>query len=816
MPVQEVRLPRNIEDEMRQSYINYAMSVIVGRALPDVRDGLKPVHRRVLYVMNELSLSWNRPYKKSARVVGDVIGKYHPHGDAAAYDTIVRMAQDFSMRYPLVDGQGNFGSVDGDAPAAMRYTEVRMSRIAQEMLADIEKNTVDFMPNYDGSLEEPLVLPTRIPNLLINGSSGIAVGMATNIPPHNLREVVDGLVLLLEKPETSVDTLMLIIKGPDFPTAGIICGRKGIEDAYRTGKGLIQLQGRNVIEPLKGGRESIILTELPYQVNKARLIERIAELVREKKIDGITDIRDESDREGMRVVIELRRDEPASVVLNHLYKHTNLQTTFGIIMLALVNNQPQILNLKGLMNHFIEFRKEVVIRRTRFDLEKARERAHLLEGLKIALDHLDAVIELIRRAESPAQAREGLKETFSLSEAQAQGILEMRLQRLTGLERDKILEDLRATHELMEELKGILESEERVREIIKAELLELKQEYGDVRLTEIKADEAVEMVSEDLIAEEAVILPITRSGYIKRTPVSLYRSQRRGGKGSRAIDMKEEDFVFRMVRASTHDYLLFFTNIGKVHCLKAYEVPEANRQARGRPLVNLLELQEGEELTAVVNVPAFLEDKYLLMVTRRGIIKRSSLSAYGNTRAGGVIAINLDPGDALVDVKPSEGDSTILLATREGKAIQFSEEEVRNIGRVGRGVIGIDLREGDEVVSAEILPNVKEDEPILLTVCEKGYGKRTRLSEYRTQSRRGMGLTNIKITKKNGKVVVTRQVHEGEEMILVTSEGKGIRLKVDEVPIIGRYTQGFKLIDLENDDRVVSITLVEQEEEPKT
>ncbi|MBI2875652.1 MAG: DNA gyrase subunit A, partial [Candidatus Tectomicrobia bacterium] len=719
-----------------------------------------------------------------------------------------------SMRYPLVDGQGNFGSVDGDAPAAMRYTEVRMDRIAQEMLEDIEKNTVDFMPNYDGSLEEPMVLPTRIPNLLVNGSSGIAVGMATNIPPHNLREVVDGLVLLLERPETPVDILMKVIKGPDFPTAGIICGRKGIEDAYRNGRGLVQIQGQTTIEPLKGGRESIIITELPYQVNKARLIERIAELVREKKIDGITDIRDESDREGMRVVIELRRDEQANVVLNHLYKHTNLQTTFGIIMLALVDNQPQILNLKGLLNHFIEFRKEVIIRRTQFELAKAQERAHLLEGLKIALDHLDAVIELIRRAESPARAKEELQRAFSLSEAQSQGILEMRLQRLTGLERDKILEDLRATLALVEELKGILESEERVKEIIRKELFELKEEYGDERLTEIRAEEAVEMVSEDLIAEEAVVITITRSGYIKRTPLSLYRSQRRGGKGARAIDMKEEDIVFRMVRASTHDYLLFFTHIGKVHCMKAYEIPEASRQARGKSLANLLELQEGEEVTAILNVPSFSEDKYLLMVTRKGIIKRSPLSAYGNMRAGGVIAINLDLGDSLVDVKPSEGNGTILLATLQGKAIRFPEEEVRNIGRVGRGVIGIDLRKADEVVSAEILGD-GEEEFTLLTVCERGCGKRTRLSEYRAQSRGGMGLINIKVTEKNGKVVAARRVSEEEGIILVTSEGKSIRLKVDEVPIIGRNTQGFKLIGLDEGDRVVSVTLVGQEEEPR-
>lgn len=804
MSALESRVPINIEDEMRQSYINYAMSVIVGRALPDIRDGLKPVHRRVLYAMNELNLAWNRPYKKSARVVGDVIGKYHPHGDTAVYDAIVRMAQDFSMRNPLVDGQGNFGSVDGDAAAAMRYTEVRMTRFTQELLADIEKGTVDFVPNYDGSLEEPLVLPARVPNLLVNGSSGIAVGMATNIPPHNLGEVIDGLILLLEKPEASLYELVECVKGPDFPTKGYICGYRGIIDAYRTGRGSIQMRARSTVEQSpKGGKQSIIINQLPYQVNKARLIEKIAELVKDKKIEGITDIRDESDRQGMRIVIELRRDESDSVILNKLFKHTQLQCSFGVILLALVDGRPQVLGLKKVLHHFIEFRKEVILRRTRFDLEKAREKVHLLEGLKIALDNLEAIIELIRRAESPPKAKEDLMSAFSLSAVQAQGILEMRLQRLTGLEREKILEDLRETVELVRELEGILGSEEQVKEIIKEELLTLKNEYSNKRLTEILPEE-IEMASEDLIAEEDMIVTVTHSGYIKRTPVYLYRSQHRGGKGLKTIHMREKDFVRTLFMASTHDYILFFTNIGKVHWLKVYGVPEAGRLARGKPLVNLLTLQEIEKVTAILNVREFSEDQYLLMATRKGVVKRSSLAAFGNPRSLGIIAINLDPEDELVDVKRSEGQGTVLLATREGQAIRFHEEEVRSIGRSGRGVATVVLEKGDQVVSAE-LPSESSS---ILTVCEKGYGKRTKVSEYSIQGRRGKGRINIRITQKNGKVVSAHEVQEENELIIITSEGKSIRLKVSEIPEIGRITQGVRLIDLSDGDKVVATALV--------
>jgi DNA gyrase subunit A len=796
----------NIEDEMKQAYINYAMSVIVGRALPDVRDGLKPVHRRVLYAMNELALGWNRPYKKSARVVGDVIGKYHPHGDAAAYDSIVRMAQDFSMRYPLIDGQGNFGSVDGDPPAAMRYTEVRMSRIAQEMLMDIDKNTVDFISNYDESLMEPVVLPTRIPNLLINGSSGIAVGMATNIPPHNIKEIIDGLIYLLERPEATINELMAIIKGPDFPTAGIIYGQEGIIEAYTTGRGIIQLRAKATIEStVKGGKESIIISELPYQINKAKLVERIAELMREKKIEGIADVRDESDREGMRIVVELKRDETAEVILNQLYKHTNMQTAYGIIFLALSNNQPKVMNLKELLGHFLEFRKEVVIRRAKFDLQKAEDKAHILMGLKIALDNLDAVIAFIKASHSAKEAKETLKNNFSFTDAQVQAILDMRLQRLTSLEREKVKEDLENTQKLMEELRTLLESEEKIKEVIKGELKEIKEKYGDDRLTEI-VSETIETTQEDLIVEENMAVTITHSGYIKRTPLRLYRSQKRGGKGIRAIDMKEADFVEEIFVASTHDHLLFFTSSGKVHRLKVYELPLTGRSARGKSLSNLLSLEEGEFVTAMFSTKDFIGDNNLIMATKNGILKKTPLNLYTCNRTGGIIAIKLDEGDQLIAVRLCQPQKTVFLATRLGKAIRFYENSVREVGRAARGVRGVKLDRGDYIVGMEITDG-KED---ILTVTENGFGKRTKLQMYRIQGRGGRGIVNIKITPKNGPVVGIRQVDDQNELLVITSVGKSIRLPANGIPSVGRNTQGVKLIDLEAKDKVVGLTKVEQ------
>jgi len=794
----------NIEDEMKQAYINYAMSVIVGRALPDVRDGLKPVHRRVLYAMNELGLNWNRPYKKSARVVGDVIGKYHPHGDAAAYDSIVRMAQDFSMRYPLIDGQGNFGSVDGDPPAAMRYTEVRMSRIAQEMLVDIDKDTVDFVPNYDESLTEPVILPTRIPNLLINGSSGIAVGMATNIPPHNLREVVDGLIYLLEHPEATIPDLMKIIKGPDFPTGGIIYGKEGLVEAYTTGKGIIQLRAKATVERTKGGKESIIISELPYQINKAKLVEKIAELMKEKKIEGIADVRDESDREGMRIVIELRRDEIADVILNQLYAHTSMQSTYGIIFLALINNQPKIMNLKELLGYFLEFRREVVIRRANHDLQKARDKAHVLWGLKLAQENLDPVIEIIRRSHNAEEAKTRLRDRFSFTDKQVQAILDMRLQRLTNLERERLLRELEDTERLVAELESLLKDENRIKEVIKKELLEIKESYGDDRLTQIVAD-TVETTEEDLIIEEDMAVTITNSGYIKRTPLRHYRSQRRGGKGIRALDMKEEDFVEEIVVASTHDFLLFFTSKGKVHRLKVHELPLAGRTARGRSLSNLLSLEEGEYVTAMFSTKDFIGDNNLMMVTKKGILKKTPLHQYTYNRAGGIIAIRLDEDDQLIAVRLCPPHRSLLLATRLGKAIRISEGTVREVGRAARGVRGIRLEPGDYVVGMEIIAGNEE----VLTVTEGGYGKRTKIDHYREQNRGGSGIINIKITEKNGPVVGIRLVEEQDELIVITYAGKSIRLSTRAIPSVGRNTQGVKLIDLDPQDKVVGLTKIE-------
>ncbi|MDH4100637.1 MAG: DNA gyrase subunit A [Nitrospirota bacterium] len=798
----------NIEDEMKTSYLDYAMSVIIGRALPDVRDGLKPVHRRVLYAMHELGLTYNKAYKKSARIVGDVIGKYHPHGDSAVYDTLVRMVQDFSLRYPLVDGQGNFGSVDGDSAAAMRYTEARMAKITNELLADIEKETVDLGPNYDESLTEPLVLPTRIPNLLVNGSAGIAVGMATNIPPHNLNEIVDALILMIDNPDVTNHELMGIVKGPDFPTAGIIYGTRGIQDAYETGRGLITVRARTEIETMKGDREAIIVTELPYQVNKARLIEKIAELVRDKKITGISDLRDESDREGMRMVLELKRGEIASIILNQLYKQTAMQSTFGVNMLALVNNQPRVLNLRNTLYYFIEHRRDVVTRRTRYELRKAEERAHILEGLKIALDNLDAVIKLIRESAGPDEARQGLMESFGLSKIQAQAILDMRLQRLTGLERDKILEEFQEILKLIDYLKSVLASEELMMKIIKEELVTVKDTYGDERRTEITADEG-EISIEDLIADEEMVVTISHGGYIKRNPVNIYRAQRRGGKGKIGMETKEDDFVEHLFIASTHSYLMFFTDMGRCYWLKVYQVPEAGRASRGRAIANLLQIQTDEKITTVLPVREFVEGQSILMATAQGIVKKSALMEYSNCRSKGIIAINLDEGDHLISVALTDGNQEVFLATRNGNSIRFSEKDVREIGRVGRGVIGIRLRESDQVVGMEIVT----DESAILTVSEKGMGKRTDLAEYRAQSRGGMGVKTIKITPKSGPLVGMAQISDEDEIMLITSNGKVIRVKIREIRVQSRATQGVRLFDVGEGDKIIGMAKVAEQEE---
>jgi DNA gyrase subunit A len=793
--------PTDIHEEMRRSYLDYAMSVIIGRALPDARDGLKPVHRRVLYAMHEMGLSYNRPYRKSARVVGDVLGKYHPHGDAAVYDTIVRLVQDFSMRYPLIDGQGNFGSVDGDAPAAMRYTEVRLARLAQEMLRDIEKETVDFAPNYDGSTQEPTLLPTVLPNLLVNGSSGIAVGMATNIPPHNLGEVVDATILQLEDPEVSTDRLMEVLPGPDFPTAGYIHGRQGILDAYRTGRGLIQMRAKAVVEKGRGGRESIVVTELPYQVNKAKLVERIAELIRDRKLEGVADLRDESDREGMRVVLDLKKDEPALPILNSLYKHTAMQSTFGVIMLALVGNQPRILTLKETLSSFIEHRKVVVIRRTQYDLRQAEARAHVLEGYRIALDHLDAVIALIRRSRSVEEARTGLMGQFGMSEIQAQAVLDLRLQRLTQLERQKIQDEYQETIQLIARLQAILGNEALVRQIIKDELTALKEEYGDPRRTQI-LEETAEISFEDMLADEEMVVTISHGGYIKRSPLAVYRAQRRGGKGMAGMATKEEDYVEHLFVATTHSYILLFTSLGRVHWLKVHEVPQLGRAAKGKALVNFLQVQPGEIVTAMIPIRQFEVDKYLLMATRRGVVKKTELAAYANPRAGGIIGLTLDEADALIGVRLTAGQDEVFLATRQGMAIRFNEEEVRPIGRAGRGVIGIDLEEGDEVVAVEVVRPGSS----ILTVNERGYGKRTALEEYRLQGRGGKGIINVRVTDKNGPVVGVLQVQEQDQVMMISQEGKVNRFRVREISVIGRATQGVRLQGLEADDRVAAVT----------
>jgi len=802
-------VPVNIEDEMRKSYMDYAMSVIIGRALPDVRDGLKPVQRRILYAMEDMGLQWNKQYKKSARLVGDVIGKYHPHGDSAVYEAIVRMAQDFSLRNPLVDGQGNFGSMDGDPPAAMRYTEIKMARVASEMLADIDKETVNFTGNYDNSLQEPVILPSRVPNLLINGSAGIAVGMATNIPPHNLGEVVDALVALIDNPDISISELMKFLPGPDFPTGGFVHGKEGLKDAYENGRGSIQLRARSYIEKRKkGDREDIIISEIPFQVNKARLIERIAELVQEKKIEGIADVRDESDRDGLRIVIELKKDGIGSVILNQLYKLTPMQTSFGIILLAIVDNQPQILSLKEILEHFIAFRKEIITRRTQFDLRKAEERAHILEGLKIAIDHLDAIIKLIRSSQSPAEAKERLMQEFQLSDVQAQAILDMRLQRLTALERDKINEEYLETIKLMEKLRHILENERLVLEIIVEELKALKEKFGDARRTEL-IEKTEEIRLEDLIVEEQMVVTVSNTGYIKRNAISLYRTQGRGGKGVTGMTTKEEDFVETLFVASTHDYVLIFTNRGKVYWLKVYEIPEAGRAARGKAIVNLVKLSPGESPAAILPVSGFEEGNYVVMATQKGVVKKTDLSAYSHPRADGIIATVIEPGDSLIGAKLTDGNKEIFLGTKKGLAIRFNEQDVRPTGRVSHGVRGMSLEDDDEVVGMEVLSGAAT----ILTITEHGYGKRTQSSEYRIQGRRGKGIITIKTSERNGAVVGMKQVTNEDNLMIITSTGKIIRIAVAKISVIGRNTQGVRLINIEKDEKVVGVARLAEKEE---
>ena len=801
----------NIEDEMRRSYLDYAMSVIVGRALPDVRDGLKPVHRRILFAMNELSNTHDKPYKKSARIVGDVIGKYHPHGDVAVYDSIVRMAQDFSMRYPLVDGQGNFGSVDGDSAAAMRYTEIRMSRLAEELLEDIDRETVEFGPNYDDSMVEPLVLPAKYPNLLVNGSGGIAVGMATNIPPHNLREIIEGTIDLINRPDITIPELMAHIPGPDFPTAGFIHGKEGIAQAYITGRGIIQMRARTVIEKKKGEREAIIVTELPYQVNKARLIEKIAELVRDKKIEGIADLRDESDREGMRIVIELKKDEIAGAIINQLYKYTSMQDSFGIINLSIVDGQPRILTLKETLQCFVKHRKEVVTRRTIFDLKKAEARAHILEGLKIALENLDEVITIVKEASSPKDAQGKLIARFRFTEVQAQAILDMKLQRLTGLERDKIMDEHRETLKTIEGLKEILGSERLLLNIIVDELREIKDRFGNDRRTEIIV-QSKDISIEDMIAEEDMVVTVSHTGYIKRNPLSLYRSQHRGGKGKMGMTTREEDFVAHLFVASTHSYILFFTSIGKVYWLKVHELPLGGPTTKGKAIVNLLSLAPGEAITAMLPVREFSKDRNIVMGTKNGIVKKSDLMAYSNPRTGGIIALNLDEKDSLVAVDITDGSKDIILSTKNGKAIRFKEEEVREIGRVGRGVKGIDLEDDDEVVSMQVIA----EGTTILTATENGYGKRTDLTEYPLRHRGGKGVITIKTSKRNGSVVSVMQVIDDDDVMMITSNGKVVRTGVKGISVIGRNTQGVKLIWVEGGEKVVGVArLAEKEEEEK-
>jgi len=808
MEIAHESIPVKIEDEMKKSYIDYAMSVIIGRALPDVRDGLKPVHRRILYAMNELNNDWNKPYKKSARIVGDVIGKYHPHGDMAVYDAIVRMAQDFSLRYTLVDGQGNFGSLDGDPPAAMRYTEIRMAKLSGELLADIDKETIDFVPNYDESLLEPLVLPSKFPNLLVNGSSGIAVGMATNIPPHNLVETINALIALIENSEITTEELLTYLPGPDFPTGGFIYGREGIRTAYKTGKGVIQLRAKALIErDRKGEREYIVITELPYQTNKAKFIERVAELGQEKVIEGIANIRDESDREGMRVVIELRRNEVPEVILNQLYKHTQMQTSFGIILLAIHQNQPRLLSLKEMLHLFIQHRQEVVIRRSRFELKKAEARAHILEGLKKALDQIDAVIATIKASKTPKEAKERLIARFALSEEQAQAILDMRLQRLTNLEQRKIVEEYEETIKLINRLKTLLASERLILNLIKEELISIRDSYGDERQTEI-VETAPEIRIEDLIAEEDMVVTITHTGYIKRNPISLYRSQHRGGKGKVGINVKEEDFVENLFIASTHDYILFFTDAGKIHWMKVHELPQAGRLTRGKAIVNLLNLGPEEKVTAILSLKDFAKGKFITFLTKRGVIKKTALEAYSNPRSGGIIAISLDDRDELISAKLTDGNQHLFIGTKFGKAVHFPEAQIREMGRTAHGMRGIRISKDDEVVGMEVVaPHTQ-----ILTVTANGYGKRSPASEYRVQNRGGSGIFTVKRTPKTGDVVGINTVTDEDELMIISNKGKIIRLNAVDIPVQGRSTQGVRLITLEQAERVVAVAMLAEKE----
>ncbi len=807
--VNEKVVPVDIEEEMRGSYIDYAMSVIVARALPDVRDGLKPVHRRVLFGMQELGLASNRAYKKSARIVGEVLGKYHPHGDTAVYDTMVRMAQDFSLRYPLVDGQGNFGSVDGDSPAAMRYTEARLSRIAEEMLRDLEKNTVDFIPNFDETLKEPTVLPALIPNLLVNGTSGIAVGMTTNIPPHNLTEVIDGCVAVIDNPSLGDDKLLKIIKAPDFPTGGIIYGYEGVKEAYKTGRGRITVRARATIETARGDRQAIVVTEIPYQVNKSALIEKIAELVHEKRIEDIADIRDESDRDGLRMVVELKRDANASVVLNNLYKHTQMQTTFGVITLALVDGRPEVLTLRGMIDHFIKHRNTVIVRRSKFELEEAEKRAHILEGYIIALDNIDEIIKLIKKSKDVPAAQEGLMKKFKLSEIQAKAILDMRLQKLTGLERKKVEEEYKETIKLIERLRAILASKKLQMQMIRDELLEIRKKYGDERRTEI-VYKAEEFSVEDMIAEEDVVITISHGGFIKRFPVSGYRRQSRGGKGVTGATTKEDDFIEQMFIASTHNYILFFTDRGRCYWLKVFEIPEAGRAARGKSIVNLVAKQPDENLTAFVSVQDFDDKHSVAIVTERGLIKKTLLSEFGNVRRTGITAISLRKDDSVKDVKLTDGSQDIVIGTHEGMAIRFHEQEARMMGRAATGVRAINLEKKDKVVGVVA---IKRPSTSILVVSEHGFGKRSHLEEYRVSHRGGKGIITLRVTDKTGRMVGIKEVMENDDIVVVTTKGLIIRQPAKQIRIAGRNTQGVRLIRLDGGDQVAAVAAVPTEEE---
>ena len=798
----------SIESEMKKSYLDYAMSVIIGRALPDVRDGLKPVHRRILFAMRELKNDWNKPYKKSARIVGDVIGKYHPHGDTAVYDTIVRMAQDFSLRYPMVNGQGNFGSVDGDPPAAMRYTEVRLTRLAHEMLEDLDKETVDIAPNYDESLTEPSLLPAKFPSLLVNGSSGIAVGMATNIPPHNLSEVIDAIKAMIDNPEITFEELLTLIPGPDFPTAGIIYGTNGIYDAYKTGRGIIRMRARVMVEKDKRTqRETIVVTQLPYQVNKAKLIEVIAGLVRNKQIEGVKYVRDESDRDGMRIALGLKKDQIPGVIINQLYKHTRMQSSFGVILLAIVNNRPEIFTLKEILEHFIIHRKEIITRRTRYELKKAKDRAHILEGLKIALDNLDEVVALIRKSKSPEDARIQLIERFSLTKIQAQAILDMRLQRLTGLEREKILKEYESILKDIARFKEILSDERFVLDIIKDELTWIKEEFGDNRLSEI-VEATSEISIEDMIVEEDMVVTISRSGYIKRNPITLYHNQRRGGKGKTAMGTKEEDFVEHLFVASTHHTFLFFTNQGRVYWCKVYDIPQAGRMSLGKAIINLLNLVQDEKLTAVLAVPSFEPGYHIFMATKNGVVKKTELMAYSRPRAGGIIALNLDTGDELIAARITDGSMNVFLGSARGKSIRFHESDIRPSGRIARGVRGMRLAKGDVIVGMEVLSHGQT----LFAVTENGFGKRTSIDEYPVQKRGGMGVISIKTTERNGLVVSFLLVDDDDDIMLITDIGKIIRMSVSGISVISRNTQGVKLMGMEAIEKVTGVARLAEKE----